>query len=252
MPGSNFAFIVASLHGRSGKTLLARLLADYLILSGPRPLIFDSDAVERTLCSCFPYEAIVVDLADVRGQMVLFDTLAKPFAEMRVVDVAHHSFRKFFDLMRDTDFVEEAKYNDIEPVIFYLVGSTPESFEEGRQLRERFSDCRFVVVENAHFSTVNDSVRRSSGFRALARHELHMVMPSFNPIFADVISNPTLSLSEVLSQPMSLSDGTPATVGLSLDARTTLRGWLVRMFQEIHRITSLLDEPADTVVGDWD
>src|SRR6266568_73906 len=100
MPGASHAGIVASLHGRTGKTLLARALVDYFILSGGRPYIFDTDAIERRLHALFPSAAHVVDLTIVRDQMTLFDTLAKPSSEMRVVDVAYYSFTKFFELMR--------------------------------------------------------------------------------------------------------------------------------------------------------
>ena len=39
----SYTYIIASLHGRTGKTLLARLFADNAILSGQYPEIFDTD-----------------------------------------------------------------------------------------------------------------------------------------------------------------------------------------------------------------
>src|SRR5690349_14622076 len=95
------AAIVASLHARTGKTLLARVLADYFILSGIRPLLFDTDTTERTLHAAFPYDTVVVDPAEVRDQMILFDTLAAHSRLARVVDVAHHAQRKFFKVMQN-------------------------------------------------------------------------------------------------------------------------------------------------------
>src|SRR5205085_9030048 len=86
MRAKSLAAIVASLHARSGKTLLARVLVEHFILAGGKPLIFDTDAIERRLCTAFPYDAIVLDVTRVRDQMALFDTLAKPFAAGRVVD----------------------------------------------------------------------------------------------------------------------------------------------------------------------
>ena len=105
----SFAAIVASLHGRTGKTLLARVLADYFVLSGQRPLVFDTDAAEQTLHAAFPYDTVVVDLGEVRDQMTLFDTLATRSPETRVVDVSHHAFRKFFKVMQDSHFAAEAR-----------------------------------------------------------------------------------------------------------------------------------------------
>jgi cellulose biosynthesis protein BcsQ len=120
MAGSSLAVIVASLHGRTGKTLLARTLADYFILSGPRPYIFDTDAVDRGLHALFPHDAFVVDLAIVPDEMLLFDTLAVRSARTRIVDVTHRSLITFFQLMRDSDFVSEARSCEGEPVIFYI------------------------------------------------------------------------------------------------------------------------------------
>src|SRR5437773_2699405 len=93
------AAIVASLHARTGKTLLARVLGDYFALSGRPPLVFDTDVTEQTLRAAFPYDTVVVDLTETRDQMTLFDTLARRAPEARVVDVSHHAFRRFFKVM---------------------------------------------------------------------------------------------------------------------------------------------------------
>ena len=47
--------------------------------------------------------------ASVPDQMTLFDTLARRSPEARVVDVSHQSYRKFFRVMQDIDFVAEAR-----------------------------------------------------------------------------------------------------------------------------------------------
>jgi hypothetical protein len=233
--------IVASLHAQAGKTLLARAMTEYFVLSGKHPVIFDTDFSERRLCACFPYDAIVVDLNNVRGQMALFDTLAKPFDETRVVDVTPRSFRRFFNLMRDTDFVAEARANRVEPVILYIVDRNPESFEEGWELRERFPDCTFVVVGNAFARPPRDSTRRTPGYRALDAHDLHMVMPALDAAFAGVIEDPGLSLSDLIRQPLSLGRSPRARGDISFEAHAAVRAWLVRMFQEFHWVTQQVE-----------
>ncbi|MBV8840980.1 MAG: hypothetical protein JO000_30955, partial [Alphaproteobacteria bacterium] len=135
----SFAAIVASLHGRTGKTLFARVLADYFLLSGNRPLVFDTDFTEQTLRAAFPIDTVVLDLSETRDQMRLFDTVAARSPEARVVDVSHYVFRKFFKVMEDCDFVSEARERGVEPVIFYIANRNADAYEEGRQLRERFS-----------------------------------------------------------------------------------------------------------------
>src|SRR2546423_2059376 len=159
---ASLAAIVASLHGRAGKTLLARALADYFILSGGKPGIFDTDPVERGLHALFPDAACVVDLASVRDQMLLFDTLAAPSPEMRLVDVTHRSLTKFFELLRDTDFIFEARSRDIVPVVFYIPDRKVDSFEAGLVLRDNFPDCPFIVVQNGCFQQPKRNVRQSA------------------------------------------------------------------------------------------
>src|SRR6266702_7084682 len=198
MPRTSLAAIVASLHGRSGKTLLARILAEYWLMAGERPLIFDTDAADRKLRDFFPDQAIVVDLHHVRDQMRLFDTLAAPSPQPRVVDVTHRSLGTFFNVMRNTDFVVEARSCHVEPVIFYMVDRSAESFEEGWDLRDRFEDCAFVVVDNAFLGEAGERVRHSGAYRALAAHDLRFDVPALDRRHFEVIDDPYLSLAEFM------------------------------------------------------
>src|SRR5262249_12860851 len=137
MSETSYAAIVTSVHGRTGKTLLSRVIAEYFILSDQVPAVFDTDTIERSLSECFPDESFVVDLADVRGQMALFDSLVQPGPDSRVVDLSHLSYRRFFYPMRDTDFIAEARPPRIAPGIFFFPGRHPHSFSQGPVLLRR-------------------------------------------------------------------------------------------------------------------
>ncbi len=123
----------------------------------------------------------MVDLAEVRDQMTLFDTLAARAPEARVVDVSHHAFRKFFKVMQESQFVAEARARQVEPIIFYIADRNPDAYEEGRLLRERFEDCALVLVENAFIGKVKEQTRRSAGYRAFEDHDLCMALPLLDP-----------------------------------------------------------------------
>src|SRR5689334_18660191 len=154
------AAMVCSLHAHSGKTLLARVLAEHFILSGAAPLMFDTDALERRLASCFA-DAVVVDLAAVPEQMILFDSLAWPSPAPRVVDVAHQTARVFLKLLRETDFIAEARANGIVPVLFYIADRDRRSREEAVALLDAFADCPFVAVgERISAAAQRGSARR--------------------------------------------------------------------------------------------
>lgn len=239
MQGITFAAIVASLHARTGKTLLSRVLADYFLLSGDNPMIFDTDALEQALSASFPAQSVVVDINQVPDQMRLFDNLASPSIDSRVVDLSHLAFRKFFNLMRDTDFIPEARSAGIEPLIFYIADHDRRSLEEGRLLLDRFADCTVVVVDNAYLRQPTSIMRQTNDYRTLHTHDLRLVMPSLDAISSTVIEDdPLLSLGEVLRQPLRPSSDTGDLVR---NARAAIRNWVLRLFREIHRVSQTLE-----------
>ena len=56
-----------------GKTLIARLLFDFLRLSGRQAVGYDLNPHEPMLAAHYPNLVWPVDIADTRGQMALFD-----------------------------------------------------------------------------------------------------------------------------------------------------------------------------------
>ena len=241
---------MASLHARTGKTLLARVIADYFVLSGTRPLLFDTDAASRTLRAAFPYDTVVVDFEAVRGQMILVDTLATRGAEPRVVDVSHQVCGKFFKIMQQSDFVAEARRRQVAPIVFYLADRTPDAYEEARLLRDRF-DCPLVLVENAYVGGPKDLTRRSAGYLALEDHPLRMAMPRLGGDIVEAIED-GLSLGELVSRPLSRASDEPGA--LPFDDRAALRSWTVAIFRDIHRVIRAAEAiappllPADPVI----
>ncbi|MDO8533727.1 MAG: hypothetical protein Q7S17_03170 [Xanthobacteraceae bacterium] len=238
MPEKNFAIIVASLRARNGKTLLARLIADYFLLTGDKPEIFDTDAVERKLAGFFPELSTVIDLDRVPDQMKLFDTLQAALPATQVIDVTHRSFQKFFKLMRDIDYAAEARSRGIEPVIFYIPDRDPESYEQGRLLRERCKDCSFVLVENAFVGEIGKDTRRSTAYAAFKSHYLRMTLPQLDPFFTGVIEDPKLSLSDFMrpaqaERPARMPSAQLSLAHLSREAGDGIRLWLKEVFKNL-------------------
>jgi hypothetical protein len=239
------AAIVASLHARTGKTLLARVLGDYFALSGRPPLVFDTDITEQTLRASFPFDTVVIDLTETRDQMTLFDTLARRALEARVVDVSHHSFRRFFKVMAESQFVAEAHLRAVEPIIFYMADRGIDSYEEAWQLRERFADCAFVLVENALTGKAKDKTRRSAAYQEMQQHDLRMALPLFDFALADALDDdPSLSLGDIVSQPLSRSNHGDTPGELPFDQRAALRSWVMQVFRDIYRLTREIETRA--------
>jgi hypothetical protein len=234
----SYIYIVASLHGRSGKTLFARLLADYAILRGSKPSLFDTDTVEKKLTASFPDDAVLIDLAKVTDQMKLFDTLLVPSRSSRIVDLTHRSFSRFFKLLLEMGFVSEAKSRDIETVIFYIPNHETDSYQQGLSLRELFKDCHIIVVENALLGQPGDYVQRSNSYKVLMQKSLNMRLPALDPLFVTVVDDPQLSLSEFdKTAEGEHPPGQRSLAYLSLEARTSIRAWLSEALTEIGRIT---------------
>jgi hypothetical protein len=238
------AAIVASLHARTGKTLLARVLGDYFALSGRPPLVFDTDVTEQTLRALFPDDTVVVDLTETRDQMTLFDTLARRSPEARVVDVSHHAFRKFFHVMFESQFAAEAHVRNVEPIIFYIADRGPDAYEEARHLRARFADCAFVLVDNAFIGKVKEQTRRAAAYQEMQEHDLRMALPRLDAALADALDDPGLSLGDIVSQPLSRSDTECMPGDLPFEERAMLRAWLMQAFRDIHRLTRAIETRA--------
>lgn len=230
----NFAIIVASARARCGKTLLARLLAENFILGGPRPAIFDTDAAEAPLLARFPGDSMALDIERVTDQMALFDGLAGEGANSRILDLSHLAYKKFFDLMLESEFVEEARTHGVEPVVFYIPGTDLESFQQAADLRVRLGDCPMVFVENAYLGEIRLSTRHSEDFRILTESPLRMLIPALDSHYMSLIEEPGLSLSEFIREP---------SVRMSAETRAEVRSWLVKVLAEIYRIVGFLERP---------
>lgn len=228
----NFAVIVASARARSGKTLLARLVAENFILSGRQPAIFDTDAVEAPLVARFPNDASALNIDRVTDQMALFDGLSAPAANSRIVDLSHRAFKKFFDLMLDSDYVGEARTNGIEPVVFFIGGTDQEALEQANDLRYRI-DCPFVFVENAFLGEIKQSIRGNSEYLALTELPTSILIPALDPFFMQVIEEPDISLSEFMRDPR---------LTMSPDMRAEIRSWLMTTLREIYRVLSMIEQ----------
>lgn len=233
--------IIASPRARTGKTLFARLMVEYLAYSGVPHVVFDTDAVERQLATFFPGKTTVIDLERVPDQMKMFDSLAAPAPTTQVIDLTHRSFQKFFSLMRDIDYVSEAKASGIEPVIFYIPDGEAASYEQGMAVRDQFRASAFVLVRNEALGEPSREALRNPSFMALTSHTPRMTLPQLDSFFLTAIGDTRLSLSDFLRR--TLARGSPARLApdqmsiayLSREARAGITIWLQAGFTEIGR-----------------
>jgi hypothetical protein len=143
-------YITASDQSRNGKTLLARLLADYLMLDGADPFLFDTDAPDGPLRNFFPGRTAMVDFAAIRGQMKLFDTILAAPGRDYIIDLPARHLESFLGTERDLKFFSECKKQGFRIFFFFVVDDRMISVRAAREAKENTGIDLFVPVRNMH------------------------------------------------------------------------------------------------------
>lgn len=130
-------YVVASRDPRVGKTLIARLLFDFLRLTGRQVVGYDLDPREPTLATCYPNLVWPVDIADTRGQMALFDRMIADNWRTSVIDLSHGVFDQFFKVMTEIGFEQEARRRLIQPIVLFITDAAPVTADAKRSAPQR-------------------------------------------------------------------------------------------------------------------
>jgi hypothetical protein len=214
------AYIVCSFNGRVGKTMTARLLADYFLLSKRSFAGFDTDAHEPAFATRFPQQVVVADLNTVQGNMALLDPLLLNDEVPKIVDLWHRSMHGFFSLLEDTEFVDEARRAGVEPILLFMVDGSPHAAEVADELARRYPDVTLVTVINegaAPYGEVSlDQLARYPAGRTFR-------IAALDPILLQTIEVSGFSLSRFVLAP---------PTGMSIVVRSGLKSWLGRILAQ--------------------
>jgi hypothetical protein len=218
MPFRNSVSIVVSPRARVGKSLLARLLAEFHRQQGRAVEAFDLNAGGGTLAQFLPELTTVSDIADVKGQVALFDRLVAEGDAAKVVDLGQQSFEAFFALAEQIGFVEEAQRRAIAPAILFL--STPDatSVEAYRGLRRRFPEALLAPVHNEIFGPAQHRDKYALRGAALAQ------LPALAPAWRKYIETPPFSFARLTES------------AIPLEAQGELERWLRRVYREFREL----------------
>src|SRR6266536_1639408 len=102
-------YIICSDQHRNGKTLLARVLVDYLMLEGRDPFVIDTGYPDGPLRIHFPGRTALVDFSTVRGQMKVFDTILGSPGRDYVIDLTADETQRFCEVEIELGFFAEAR-----------------------------------------------------------------------------------------------------------------------------------------------
>jgi hypothetical protein len=147
-------YIVASPNPKVGKTLIARVLIEFVQKAGRKVVGYDLPTRKSELAERFPHLVESVDIADTHGQMRVFDQLLVDRATTKIVDLGSGPFDLFFAVMEKIDFVTEARQHLIEPIVLYVADGEPETARTYADLRRRLKSTIFIPVHNEAVSVV--------------------------------------------------------------------------------------------------
>jgi hypothetical protein len=219
----NSVTIVASPRPRVGKTLLARLLTDFHGHEGRAVAAFDLNVGEGTLAQFLPEQTNIAEIADIQGQMALFDRLIADDDTTKVVDLGHESFVSFFKVARQIGFAEEARRRGIAPSILFVVTPDPVSVDAFRNLRSRFDLTTLTPVHNEFLGTA----QHRDKYLVAGTGAVQVKLPVLAPGLRRYIDKP----------PFSFSNSQLANAkGIPLDVHIELQRWLRKIYLEFREL----------------
>jgi hypothetical protein len=186
-------YIVCSPRSRVGRTLIARLLIEYVLADGRRALGFDVNPEDKSLTRHLPLHALPASIADTRGQMALFDRLIVNDASVKVVDLAADQFTAFFDVFYHVGFAAEAKARGIDAVVLFVLGDDRKSESGYRRLLMRREQFTLVPVENP--AVVSPPAPATP---PVAHTALPVVLPVLSPDLRSIVDQPDFSFADAL------------------------------------------------------
>jgi hypothetical protein len=219
----NSVTIVASPRPRVGKTLLARLLTDFHAHEGRTVAAFDLNAGEGTLAQFLPEQAATAEIADIQGQMALFDRLIADDGATKVVDLGHEAFESFFKVAKQIGFAEEARRRGIAPAILFVITPDNTSVEAYRGLRSGLPHATLTPVHNEFLG----SAQHRDKYLTVGSGATQVKLPVLAPGLRKYIEKP----------PFSFSDSQLANAkGIPLDVHIELQRWLRKIYLEFREL----------------
>jgi hypothetical protein len=143
-------YIICSPRPLVGKTLIARLLSEFLLLKNGTVTAFDINLKEPSLLEYLPKITETAEVDDTFGKMQLMDRLIVNDTVAKVIDLGFHAFDEFFKMTDEIGFMKEAARRGVAPIILF-VGDTDRASARGYEmLRQQIPMASLVTIDNEH------------------------------------------------------------------------------------------------------
>jgi hypothetical protein len=141
-------FIVCSPRPLVGKTLVARLLSEFLLLKHGTVVAFDINLKEPSLLEYLPQITETAEVDDTWGKMALMDRLIVNDGIAKVIDLGFHAFDEFFKMSEEIGFMKEAARRGVAPFILFVADTDRASGRGFVTLQEHIPETAIVTIDN--------------------------------------------------------------------------------------------------------
>jgi hypothetical protein len=143
-------YIICSPRPLVGKTLLARLLSEYLLLKNGAVNGFDLNLKEPSLLDYLPQTTETAEIDDTVGKIALMERVIAEDGVAKVIDLGFHVFDEFFKMSNEIGFMKEAARRRLTPIVLFAADTDRVSARGYAMLREQIPSAALVVVDNEH------------------------------------------------------------------------------------------------------
>jgi hypothetical protein len=143
-------YIVCSPRPIVGKTLVARLLSEFLLLKNGTVVSFDINLKEPSLLDFLPDITETAGIDDTFGKMKLMDRLIVNDGTAKVIDLGFHAFDEFFKMTEEIGFAKEAARRGVVPIVLF-VGDTDRVSARGYpMLQQQIPEASLITIDNEY------------------------------------------------------------------------------------------------------
>jgi hypothetical protein len=143
-------FIICSPRPLVGKTLVARLLSEFLLLKHGTVAAFDINLKEPSLLEYLPKLTETADVDNTFGKMALMDRLIVNDGVTKVIDLGFHAFDEFFKMTEEIGFMKEAARRGVAPIILFVADTDRASARGYPMLRQQVPATALVTIDNEY------------------------------------------------------------------------------------------------------
>ena len=141
-------YIICSPRPLVGKTLIARLLSEFLLLKNGEVAAFDINLKEPSLLEYLPEVTETAEVDNTFGKMALMDRLIVNDTIAKVIDLGFHAFDEFFTMSEEIGFMKEAARRGVAPIVLFVADTDRVSARGYAMLQQQIPPTALLVIDN--------------------------------------------------------------------------------------------------------